>query len=78
METRSRPLLPKGIVWRGVTCLAKVRWFGKSGSTVYKYALEVVILAHGDGEMGWFGADGVVVYNYVVVVVGCAKRHRTL
>ena len=35
----------------------------------FSLALEVVNLAHSEGEMGWLGAGGVAEYNYALKVV---------
>ena len=37
--------------------------------TLCNYALEVVILGHGEGEFGWLGVGGVVADNYALEVV---------
>ena len=38
--------------------------FGVAGAVMDNYALEVVILAHSEGEIGVFGVAGVVMDNY--------------
>ena len=44
-------------------------WLGAGGMAAYDYALEVVILAHSEGEIGVFGVAGVVMDNYALEVV---------
>ena len=50
-------------------------WLRVAGVVADNYALEMVILAHCEGEMWWLGVAGVVVDNYaleVVILAHCA------
>ena len=40
---------------------------------IIDYALEVVIVAHGEGETEWLGAGRVVVHNHALEVVILAQ-----